>query len=88
MQPGATAFGGGTLCVSGTVKRTPGQLSGGLATLPCSGSFDFHLGHAYLASQGLAAGTTVHAQYWSRDPGFAAPNNISLTDALEVTLVP
>jgi hypothetical protein len=41
-----------------------------------------------MVQQLLAANTTIHAQYWSRDPGFAAPNNIGLTNGLTFTIVP
>ena len=33
-------------------------------------------------------GETYYAQYWSRDPGFAPPDDIGLTDALRFTVLP
>lgn len=30
----------------------------------------------------------MYAQYWSRDPGFAAPNGINLTNALVFDVYP
>jgi hypothetical protein len=50
--------------------------------------FDFN---AYVASGAdplLTAGTTVNAQFYSRDPAFPYPNNIGLTDAIEFTIAP
>jgi predicted lipoprotein with Yx(FWY)xxD motif len=83
-------FGGGTLCVKPPTVRTPVQLSGG--TPPpvndCTGSYSFHFSQAYLSAQGLTAGTTVHAQYWSRDPGYSPPNNVGLTNAVKFTVCP
>lgn len=84
----AIPFQGGTLCVGGQVKRTPGQGSGGSAVgSDCSGSFSFDF-NAYIASgvdPVLAFPTQpVNAQYWSRD--VTASFGSSLTDALQFTV--
>lgn len=86
-----TPFGGGTLCVAGPLRRTPVQNSGGsLVGVDCSGTY--HLDFASWIAAGndpsLVAGVTVRAQYYSRDTGFAAPNNVGLTNAIEFTLTP
>lgn len=36
----------------------------------------------------LGAGTTVWGQFWSRDTGFAAPNNVGLTSAIRLAILP
>ena len=36
----------------------------------------------------LPPGTTIHAQWLGRDPGLAPPNNTSLSDGLQITLMP
>jgi len=89
-QPAVIPFGGGTLCVAPPIIRTPGQNSGGNPAPPldCSGQYSFHFGHGYIQTYFLAAGQTLRAQYWSRDPGFASPNDIGLTDGLTFTLLP
>jgi len=84
-QPAAIPFQGGTLCIGGAIKRTPGQASGGSATgTDCTGSFSFDF-NAYIqtGTDPLLAvpGQQVNAQYWSRD--VAASFGSSLTDALE-----
>lgn len=86
-----TPFFGGTLCLASPLHRTPAQNSGGSsAPSDCSGvfSFDFNAWVASGVDPALVAGVTVNVQYYSRDPGFAAPNNIGLTNALEFTLQP
>lgn len=84
----STPFGGGTLCIGGTIRRTPVQMSGGSGTgNDCTGTYDFHFSQAYMAAAVLGAGTVVKAQYYSRDGGFPWPNNIGLTDALSFEIL-
>lgn len=81
-------FFGGTLCVQAPLVRTAVQGSGGSA-LPandCSGSYAFHLTHGYLSAHSLGTGSTIYAQYYSRDPGFAWPDNVGTTNALRITI--
>jgi hypothetical protein len=62
--------------------------SGG--TAPCGGMFQIDF-NAYVASgmdPALVAGQQVWLQIWSHDPGFAPPNNTSLSDAVSFTLCP
>ena len=85
----AARFFGGTLCVETPLHRTIAQSSGGSATgNDCTGvySFDFNARIASGIDPLLGVGTTVNAQYYSRDPGFAPPNNVGLTDAIEFTI--
>ena len=96
----AAPFQGGILCAKPPHVRTDIQSSGSGTSPGCpatsgsTGSFDFDF-NAYIASgkdpsltPANAAGKTVNAQFWSRDPGFAPPNNTNLTDALEFTVGP
>jgi hypothetical protein len=85
---GAQPFGGGTLCVGSPLTRTPGQSSGGGALGTCTGSYAFTFDTEYLLFYTLGWGFDVHAQYWSRDTGFAPPNAIGLTDAVLFTVCP
>jgi hypothetical protein len=87
----AIPFAGGTLCLQAPRRRTPAQPSGGATTgVDCSGRFsiDFNAWIATGVNPSLLAGVNVWAQYWSRDPGFSAPNNVSLTDAVSFTIGP
>ncbi|MBL8861181.1 MAG: hypothetical protein JNK02_04135 [Planctomycetes bacterium] len=84
-------FLGGTLCVQSPLRRTGIQNAGGSVGSPnCTGvyHFDFNAWVASGVDPLLVAGTTVNCQFYSRDPGFAPPNNIGLSDALEFTLQP
>jgi Tol biopolymer transport system component len=89
LAPDSHPFFGGTLCLHSPIKRTPGQNSGGSpAGDDCTGTYAYHFTQAYMLQQLLAADTTVYAQFWSRDPGFAPPSNIGLTDGLRFTICP
>ena len=85
-------FAGGTLCVAPASFSIRGPVldSGGLVPPwnDCSGAYSFHFSHALMNSRGLTAGTTLYAQFISRDNGFAPPRNIGLTDALRFTVAP
>lgn len=92
----ATPFGGGYLCLASPLHRTPAvSTGGGPPPTDCSGSLSLDL-NAFAA--GLAGGDpaaelsqpgqTVTAQVWSRDTGFAPPNNVSLTNGIEYVVGP
>ena len=89
LTPAATPFGGGILCLSSPVIRTPGQNSGGNPPpFDCSGTYSFHFSQAYMQQYFLGQGDTVYAQWWNRDPGFSAPENIGLSGGLKFTIAP
>jgi hypothetical protein len=96
--PSAQPFQGGTLCLGGApIRRTPSISSGGtpLPANDCSGVYalDFNAFAAGLLGGNpspalLMAGGNYQCQVWGRDPGFPAPNNTTLSDALEVLIGP
>jgi probable HAF family extracellular repeat protein len=81
-------FQGGTLCLASPVRRTAGQNSGGAGACGGSLALDFNAQVALGQDPALIGGAKVWAQIWSRDSGFAPPNNTNLTDALSFTLWP
>jgi hypothetical protein len=89
-----TPFGGGTLCISAPLKRTvttPAVYDSTPNLLPACHArfaFDFNLYIASGADPALVAGQGVWLQFISRDPGFAQPDNLGLSPALELTLQP
>jgi hypothetical protein len=89
-------FQGGRLCAAPPLLRAPLANSGGHPPPnDCSGAYSIDL-NAF--AQGLAGGhpdpalrvpgTSVHCQWWSRDPGFAQPDNSALSDALAYVVGP
>jgi len=91
--PGEFAFGGGTRCV-GSFKRSPIQNSLCAGGEPCGGNFDIDF-NAWIDTIPVASpyyaplhtpGTSVWVQWYYRDPGFAVPNNVGLTNALRFTM--
>jgi hypothetical protein len=87
--PAEHPFFGGTLCVASPVIRTAILNSGGNPPPnDCSGAFSFHFSQSYMSAHIVGAGTSVYAQFWSRDPGFAPPNNVGLTDGLLFVVCP
>ena len=88
----ATPFAGGTLCVGLPFFRGPVVSSNGSTppAVDCTGVFQTDM-NAFRAGQSggnpqpmlSIPGTIVDCQYWGRDPGFAAPNNAQLSNALE-----
>ncbi|MCK6444876.1 MAG: hypothetical protein L6Q99_00645 [Planctomycetes bacterium] len=88
----AASFQGGTLCVKAPIKRTTIQSSGGSAapTADCSGTYGIDF-NAYITTgvdPNLVAGQAVDGQFWSRDPGFSAPNNTGLTAGIHFVIQP
>jgi len=92
----ALPFQQGFLCVQPPTKRAPITFSGGNPPPDdCSGRFSLDM-DAYASGalggsplpQLTIPGTVVNAQWWGRDPGYAAPNDTLLTNALEYTVRP
>jgi hypothetical protein len=50
--------------------------------------YSLKFSQVYMASQGLVGGSIVHCPLWSRDPGFAPPNGIGLSDAVRIVVAP
>ncbi len=85
----ALPFAGGTLCLATPLQLTqPANSGGGPSGSDCSGAQSFHFSRGFMSAHGISPGTTVCAQFWSRDPGFAPPDNLGLSDAIRFTASP
>jgi glucose/arabinose dehydrogenase len=82
-------LGAGFRCVGAPVRRMPVQGSGGSpGGNDCSGTYAQLFSDSLLASNGFLVGQVLFFQWWSRDNGYAAPDNLGLTDALRAMVCP
>lgn len=90
LTPASIPFGGGTLCLGSPVQRTSVQMAGTAAqgSYPCLGLYSHTFTQAYMAQNGFTPGDDLYAQFWSRDTGFAPPQNIGLTAAMHAVILP
>ena len=85
----STPFFGGTLCLGGAINRTAVQSAVNIGgTNPCQGAYQFLVDQPFMTSEGLSAGMNFFLQFWSRDNGFSAPNNVGLTGGIRAKIVP
>jgi hypothetical protein len=90
-SPAATPCGGGTLCIGAPITRTAGQSS--VVEHPptvnnCSGTYSYHFSQAYMSATPQRRHVALRPCTGSRDTGYAAPNNVGLTDAVGFTICP
>ncbi len=90
----AQPFLGGTLCVDGSLRRTPIRVTTALGAGPCDGFLTFDMGAFASGAEGGSpslrlsmAGTTVNAQFWGRDQGNVL-HGVFLTEAIEFVVGP
>ena len=84
-------FGGGALCLASPLMRTKRLYGAGGSMLPvrdCTGVWQVDLNALMTSGTSFPPGTTLTCQWIGRDAGFAPPDAVTLTDAIEVVLCP
>ena len=77
----STPLFGGTLLVGEPLVRMPMQTAVAIpGATTCAGFYSQRFTQAYMAIFGLGPGAGIHGQWYSRDPGFPAPNDVGLTN--------
>ncbi len=79
---------GGTLCVGGSIRRTPVRYSFGLGSGNCSGRLELSLDSGFMQSSGFQVGETIHAQWWFRDPFLFPADPVGLSNGLSFAVLP
>lgn len=87
-----TPFAGGNLCVAVPIRRLGRSTTAAGPHYACNqglaGTLVSTLSKSDIAAMGVPTGATFHVQTWFRDPGFAAPNDVGLSESLLVTMWP
>lgn len=91
----STPYQGGTLCVETPLRRTRTLYSGPSTGTLCEGVFELDMNAFAAGVVGgnpdpalTEIGTQVNCQFWGRDPGYAPPNNSSLSPGIEYMVGP
>jgi FG-GAP repeat protein len=79
-----TPFGNGYRCVGGQIFRLPAQQLG----VDGSGTYTLDLSSPPDQTSSIAAGDTLHFQFWYRDPGGPLGAGVNFSDALRVSFCP